>query len=182
MVIRQLLAEAGRAPKAGGMAEATTRGAEAGAAFSTLNSPETYVGYGRAERFVSPGGQSKDEPKSYAAAPLALNDWSLEGNWTVGRQSAWLNAAPGAISYRFHARDLHLVLGSVTGLPIRFRVTIDGKPLGRDAGVDVKPDGIGEVRSERLYQLVRQEGDVRDRTFRIEFLDPGVEAFAFTFG
>jgi cytochrome c biogenesis protein CcdA/thiol-disulfide isomerase/thioredoxin len=182
MVIRQLLAEAGHAPRAGGMAAATTRGAEAGAALSTLNSPETYVGYGRGERFVSPGGYAKDGPKKYTAAPLSLNAWALQGNWSVARESARSNGAGAAIAYRFHARDLHLVLGSGSGLPIRFRITIDGKPPGADAGVDVKPDGTGEVRDERLYQLVRQKGDVRDRTFRIEFLDPGAVAFAFTFG
>ena len=180
MVIRQLLAEAGRAPKAGGMARATAQGAEAAAAIGSIGSRETYVGYYRADRFVSPGGQARDVAKNYAAAPLQLNDWSLEGNWTVARQSAKLNAAPGAIAYAFHARDLHLVLGSAT--PVRFRVTIDGKAPGADAGVDVKPDGMGVVQGQRLYQLVRQKGDVRDRTFRIEFLDPGVEAFAFTFG
>ena len=182
MVIRQLLAEAGHAPKVGGMAETTARGAEAGAAFSTLNSPETYIGFQRAERFVSPGGQAPNRPKTYSTAPLSLNDWALEGQWTVGAQSARSTAAPAAIAYRFHARDLHLVLGSPTGRPIRFRMTIDGKAPGADAGVDVKPDGTGAVTEERLYQLVRQKGDVRDRTFRIEFLDAGVEAFAFTFG
>jgi len=180
MVIRQLLAEAGRAPKAGGMARATAQGAEAAAELGSIGSHETYVGYYRADRFVSPGGQARDVAKNYAAAPLQLNDWSLEGNWTVGRQSAKLNAAPGGIAYAFHARDLHLVLGSAK--PVRFRVTIDGKAPGADAGVDVKPDGTGVVQGQRLYQLVRQKGDVRDRTFRIEFLDPGVEAFAFTFG
>jgi hypothetical protein len=113
---------------------------------------------------------------------LSLNQWSLEGRWVVGPQSARATAAPAAIAYRFHARDVHLVLGSTTGLPVRFRVTIDGKAPGPDAGVDVKPDGTGEISGQRLYQLVRQRGDVRDRTFRIEFLDPGVEAFAFTFG
>ena len=118
----------------------------------------------------------------YAAAPLSLNDWALEGNWTVARQSARSNVTAAAIDYRFHARDLHLVLGSGSGLPIRFRVTIDGKPPGADAGVDVKPDGTGVVTEERLYQLVRQKGAVDDRTFRIEFLDPGAVAFAFTFG
>ena len=123
-----------------------------------------------------------NRPKTYATAPLSLNNWALEGQWVVGPQSARSTAAPAAIAYRFHARDVHLVLGSTTGLPIRFRVTIDGKAPGPDAGVDVKPDGTGEVRDVRLYQLVRQKGDVRDRTFRIEFLDPGVEAFAFTFG
>jgi cytochrome c biogenesis protein CcdA/thiol-disulfide isomerase/thioredoxin len=180
MVIRQLLAEAGRAPKAGGMAKATARGAEAAAALGSIRSPETYIGYARADRFVSPDGQVRDSAKTYGAAPLRLNDWSLEGDWTVGRQSAKSNSAPGAIAYRFHARDLHLVLGS--DRPVRFRVTIDGKAPGADAGVDVKPDGTGVVHEQRLYQLVRQGGDVRDRTFRITFLDPGVEAFAFTFG
>ena len=182
MVIRQLLAEAGHAPKAGGMAAATTKGAEAGASFATLNSPETYLGFRRAQRFASPGGQLPNRPKTYAAAPLPLNGWALEGQWVIGPQSARSTAAKGAISYRFHARDLHLVLGSTTGLPVRFRVTIDGRAPGSDAGVDVRADGTGEVRGERLYQLVRQKGDVHDRTFRIEFLDPGVEAFAFTFG
>jgi hypothetical protein len=138
------------------MAESTARGAEAGAAFSTLNSPETYIGFQRAERFVSPGGHAKNRPKTYAAAPLSLNDWALEGQWTVGAQSARSTAAPAAISYRFHARDLHLVLGSPTGRPIRFRVTIDGRAPGADAGVDVKPDGTGAVTEERLSQLVRQ--------------------------
>ena len=111
---------------------------------------------------------------------LQLNDWGLEGNWIVGRQSGRSNSAGGAIAYRFHARDLHLVLGSEK--PVRFRLTIDGKPPGADAGVDVKADGTGVGLEQRLYQLVRQKGEVRDRTFRIEFLDPGVEAFAFTFG
>ena len=180
MWIRRLLAEAGRAPGMAGMAETRTAGAEAGAAFATLRSPETYIGYGRADRFASPGGQARDTAKAYSPAPLDLNQWTLEGNWTVGRQSARLNTAPGAIAYRFHARDLHLVLGA-TG-PVRFRVMIDGKAPGPDAGTDVNPEGTGTVSGERLYQLVRQKGEVRDRTFRIEFLDGGVEAFAFTFG
>ena len=164
------------------MARASTVGAEAGAAKATLKSPETYIGYGRADRFVSPGGQAKDAAKDYAAASLGLNQWALEGRWTVGAQSARLQSAGGAIAYRFHARDLHLVLGSTSGKPVRFRITIDGKAPGADAGLDVRPDGTGAVTTERLYQLVRQKGDVRDRTFRITFLDPGVEAFAFTFG
>ena len=180
MVIRQLLAEAGRAPKAGGMARATARGAETAAAIGSIDSPETYIGYARADRFVSPGGQARDTAKTYGAPPLKLNDWSLEGNWTVGRQSGKLNSAPGAIAYSFHARDLHLVLGSAK--PVRFRITVDGKAPGADAGLDVRPDGTGVVQEQRLYQLVRQKAGVRDRTFRIEFLDPGVEAFAFTFG
>ena len=180
MVIRQLLAEAGRAPKSAQMAQGTTSGAEKAAAIESIESPETYVGYERADRFVSPDGQARDAAKTYAPAPLKLNDWALEGDWTVGKQSAVANAVGAAIAYRFHSRDLHLVLGSPK--PVRFRITIDGKPPGADAGVDVRPDGTGMVTKERLYQLVRQKGAVDDRTFRIEFLDPGAEAFAFTFG
>ena len=180
MVIRQLLAEAGRAPKAARMSRGMTRGAEIPAEIASIRSPETYVGYWRSDRFVSPGGQARDAAKAYAPAALKLNDWSLEGNWTIKRQSGVLNSSRGAIAYRFHARDLHLVLAAPK--PVRFRVTIDGKPPGPDAGVDVKPDGTGVVTNERLYQLVRQKSEIRDRTFRIEFLDPGVEAFAFTFG
>jgi len=180
MVIRQLLAEAGSAPKAGGMAKASALGAEAAAAIGNIGSPETYIGYARADRFVSPGGQARDVAKTYRAAPLQLNDWGLEGNWTIGRQNGKLNSAPGAITYRFHARDLHLVLGSPK--PVRFRITIDGKAPGVDAGIDVKPDGAGVVHEQRLYQLVRQKGPISDHTFRIEFLKPGAEAFAFTFG
>ena len=180
-VIRQLLAEAGHAP-AGGIARASASGAEAGAAFDEIGSPETYIGYYRAERFVSPGGLLNDKPKTYATAPLALNDWSFEGSWIDQRQSA-RSLAPGAkISFRFHARDLHLVLGSATGKPVRFRVTIDGAPPARDAGVDAKPDGSGTITAQRLYQLIRQKGRVQDRTFTIEFIDPGAEAFSFTFG
>ena len=120
--------------------------------------------------------------KTYSAAPLSLNDWALEGQWLDRGQSA-LSLAPGAkIRFRFHARDLHLVLGSASGKPVRFRVTLDGRAADGDAGVDVGADGIGLVKEQRLYQLVRQKGQVRDRTFTIEFLDPGVEAFSFTFG
>jgi cytochrome c biogenesis protein CcdA/thiol-disulfide isomerase/thioredoxin len=180
MVIRQLLAEAGRAPKSASMAQGVTRGTEIPAAIASIRSPETYIGYWRADRFASPGGQARDAAKTYASPRLALNDWALEGIWTIKRQSGLLNSAPGAIAYRFHSRDLHLVLSA--SKPVRFRVTIDGKAPGADAGVDVKADGSGMVTNERLYQLVRQRGQVRDRTFRIEFLDPGAEAFAFTFG
>jgi cytochrome c biogenesis protein CcdA/thiol-disulfide isomerase/thioredoxin len=180
-VIRQLLAEAGHAP-AGSMAQANASGAEAAAAFNEIGSPETYIGYSRADRFVSPGGLLHDQAKSYAPAPLTLNAWSLEGSWIDNRQSA-RSLAPGAkVSFRFHARDLHLVLGSADGKPVRFRVTLDGQAPGGDAGVDAKADGSGIVTGQRLYQLIRQKGAVRDRTFTITFLDPGVEAFSFTFG
>ena len=180
-VIRQLLAEAGHAPSTG-MSQASATGAEAGAAFSEIGSPETYIGYYRADRFASPGGLLHDRAKTYSAAPLSLNQWSLEGSWLDERQSA-RSLAPGAkISFRFHARDLHLVLGSSNGKPVRFRVTLDGAAPGADSGVDAKADGSGVVTAQRLYQLVRQKGTVRDRTLTITFLDPGVDAFSFTFG
>jgi cytochrome c biogenesis protein CcdA/thiol-disulfide isomerase/thioredoxin len=181
-VIRKLLKEAGYTPDAASSGPIGASGAEAAAAMQSLNSPETYVGYARAERFASPGGLRKDQASDYRLAPLKLNQWALEGKWTVAPQSATLIAAPGSISYRFHARDLHLVMGAPDGKPVRFKVTIDGKAPGADAGTDVDASGNGTVTNERLYQLVRQQGPVRDRTFRITFLDPGVKAFAFTFG
>uniref|UniRef100_UPI00286D7411 thioredoxin family protein n=1 Tax=Sphingomonas sp. TaxID=28214 RepID=UPI00286D7411 len=183
-VIRQLLREAGRAPAAAAkLGQAIdVKAAEAAAATATLRSPEAYLGYARAERFASPGGFRKDVSARYAAAPLVLNHWAYEGQWTVAGQDARLDAPGGAIVTRFHARDVHLVLAAPAGRPVRFRITVDGKAPGRDAGVDVAPDGTGTVTGERLYQLVRQRGPVTDRTVRIEFLDPGATAFAFTFG
>jgi len=180
-VIRQLLAEAGHAP-AGGLAQASASGTQAAAALNGIGSPETYIGYARADRLVSPGGISQERPKTYAPAPLALNQWSLQGPWLDSRQSARSLNAGARIAFRFHARDLHLVLGSASGKPVRFRVTINGKAPGADAGVDTRPDGMGTVTDQRLYQLVRQKGAVGDRTFEITFLDPSVEAFSFTFG
>src|SRR5688572_1420803 len=182
-VIRQLLAEAGRAPKGGPMARAVALDdAEAAAAIAALKSPETYIGYWRAARFVSPGGLGRDRAPQDRAAQLKLNDWALEEVWMVGEKSARSGRAGSKIHYRFHARDLHLVLSSPDGRPVRFRVTLDGQAPGADAGGDVAADGTGRIDSERLYQLIRQKGEVRERTFTIEFLDPGAEAFAFTFG
>jgi cytochrome c biogenesis protein CcdA/thiol-disulfide isomerase/thioredoxin len=180
-VIRQLLAEAGHAP-AGQMSSAKAAGTQAAADLAQVRSPETYIGYYRADRFVSPGGLAHDQPKTYAAAPLSLNDWSLEGQWRDQRQSARSLSPNAKISFRFHARDLHLVLGSASAKPVRFRIAIDGKAPGRDAGVDANAQGTGVITGQRLYQLVRQSGAIEDRTFTIEFLDPGVEAFSFTFG
>ena len=181
-VIRQLLTDAGHPPSGGGMAVATATGAQAQANRSDVRSPETYVGYGRADKFASPGGLVRDKPATYALAPLALNQWALGGQWLDAKQNA-RSLAPGAqLSFRFHSRDLHLVLGSPSGKAVRFRVTLDGKPPGKAAGLDVDSDGTGKVRDQRLYQLVRQHGPIEDRTFTITFLDPGVEAFAFTFG
>ncbi|MGH6659151.1 MAG: cytochrome c biogenesis protein DipZ, partial [Sphingomicrobium sp.] len=164
------------------LAQAKGSGAQIPANIAAIKSPETYIGYWRADRFVSAGGLLRDQAKTYAPAPLKLNDWALEGRWLDQRQSARSLSAEAAIHYRFHARDLHLVLASTTGKPIRYRVLLDGQAPGGDAGIDVTPGGTGVVRDQRLYQLVRQNGGVRGRTFTIEFLDPGVEAFAFTFG
>jgi cytochrome c biogenesis protein CcdA len=181
-VIRQLLAEAGRAPAGQPMPAVAASGAQAAAAADEIGSPETYIGYARADRFVSPGGLQRDDAKTYAPAPLSLNDWSLEGHWKVGKQSAQSLSAGAKISFRFHARDLHLVLGPASARPVRFRVTLDGASPGGDAGVDVTANGMGVVKEQRLYQLVRQKGPVRDWTFTVEFLDPGADAFSFTFG
>ncbi|ABF08056.1 cytochrome c biogenesis protein DipZ [Cupriavidus metallidurans] len=185
-VIRQLLAEAGHADvtKVAMTADNAMHGVEMPADASTLRSQETYVGYARAENFASPGGARPDQSKDYAApAHPTLNEWGLAGNWKVGEEQATLEQASGKIVYRFHARDLHLVLGpAADGKPVRFRVTIDGKVPGASHGTDVAADGSGTVTGQRLYQLVRQQGDVADRTFAIEFLDPGVQAYAFTFG
>jgi cytochrome c biogenesis protein CcdA/thiol-disulfide isomerase/thioredoxin len=182
-VIRQLLAEAGRAPKTAAMSKAVARDdSEAAAAIALLKSPETYLGYWRAARLASPGGLVRDGPAEYRAAPLKLNDWALEGPWTIAEKSARSGAAGAKVHYRFHARDLHLVLGAPGGRPVRFRVLLDGKAPGTDAGGDVAPDGTGVIRGERLYQLIRNKREVRERDFTIEFLDPGAEAFAFTFG
>jgi cytochrome c biogenesis protein CcdA/thiol-disulfide isomerase/thioredoxin len=186
-VIQQLLTEAGHAGAADvptGLTSTSVQGVEAAADNTDMRSPETYIGYARAENFVSPGGETEDKLHTYAApAQPALNEWGLDGKWRVGAEHATLAAASGGIVYRFHARDLHLVLGpDKDGKPVRFRVSIDGAAPGVAHGSDVSPDGMGTVTEQRLYQLVRQNGDVKDHTFSIEFLDPGVEAYSFTFG
>jgi len=183
-VIQQLLAEAGRANVSGGHVAINATGAEAAADMNDIGSPETYVGYGRAENFASPGGAAKDAHHAYALpASLHLNEWGLSGEWTVGTERATLNRAGGGVVYRFHARDLHLVLGPTSGgSPVRFRVTIDGAAPVNNHGADVDANGDGTVTSQRLYQLLRQSGPVEDRTFEVRFLDPGVSVYAFTFG
>ncbi|HVX36324.1 MAG TPA: cytochrome c biogenesis protein DipZ, partial [Hyphomicrobium sp.] len=182
-VIQKLLAEAGKANVGDQMVKVSASGAEAASVFADVDSPETYVGYARAANFVSPGGTARDVARDYSGEPKTLNQWTLTGNWTIGPEHAALNSEHGSIVYRFHARDLHLVLGpGPDGKPIRFRVTIDGQEPGSNHGSDTAADGSGMVTNERLYQLVRQSGAIQDRTFAIEFLDPGVKAYAFTFG
>jgi thiol-disulfide isomerase/thioredoxin len=149
-----------------------------------VRSPETYVGYRRAERFASPERLAQDSRRTYnAPATPSLNQWGLGGVWTAEAERAVLQTGPGKIVFRFHSRDLHMVLGpQKNGVPIRFRVKLDGVAPGGDCGSDCTPDGSGQVREPRLYQLIRQKGRVKERTFEIELLDPGVQAFSFTFG
>jgi thiol-disulfide isomerase/thioredoxin len=182
-VIQELLKENGATDVGGGTVRVSTGGIELPPS-AAEETPETYVGYRRAENFASPERVAHDTPTRYSRpARLALNAWGLIGAWNVGAESGVLQTAPGAIVFRFHARDLHLVVGSMKdGSRIRFKVTVDGAAPGDGHGVDTAPDGTGEIREPRLYQLVRQEGQIQDRTFEIEFLDPGVQAYVFTFG
>ncbi len=161
----------------------STGGVEAPPSGDVL-SPETYVGYRQAQRFASPERVAQDSRKTYSLPTTpSLNEWGLGGSWNVGAESGVLQSAPGKIVFRFHSRDLHMVLGPTkNGKPIRFKVKLDGIPPGDNCGVDSTPDGNLEIREPRLYQLIRQKGRVEDRTFEIEFLDPGVQAFSFTFG
>jgi thiol-disulfide isomerase/thioredoxin len=183
-IIQQLLSEAGNSGIGHDLVSVDPRGAEAPADWSNLKSPENYVGYDRTENFASPGGAVLDKPRVYAApARLKLNGWALLGDWTIRKPSTVLNKPNGRIAYRFHARDLHLVMGpEARGTSVRFRVLIDGKPPGAAHGADVDDQGNGTVTEQRMYQLIRQPKPIADRQFEIEFLESGVEAFAFTFG
>jgi hypothetical protein len=148
-----------------------------------LRTPETYLGYGRGERFGSPDGAAFDDRRAYELpARLRLNHWGLTGDWTIGRENVVLNQAGGSIAFRFHARDAHLVLSSGAREPIPFRVLLDGEAPGPSHGVDVDEEGNGLLRDGQLYQLVREHGEVRERTLEITFLEPGAEAYVFTFG
>ena len=183
-IIQQLLGEAGSSGIGDHLAAVEARGVEAEADWPDLKSPENYLGHERTENFVSPGGAALDKRRVYAApARLKLNDWALSGDWTVKRDAVALNKGNGRIAYRFHARDLHLVMApAARGSSVRFRILVDGQPPGAAHGTDVDDQGNGTVSGQRLYQLIRQPNPIADRLFEIEFLDPGVEAFAFTFG
>ena len=182
-VIQQLLKENGATGLEGSTVSVSADGVEA-APGSDVESPETYVGYRQAERFASPQRLAHDSQKTYSP-PVnpRLNQWGLTGSWNEGAESAVLQATPGMIVFRFHSRDLHFVLAPTKdGKPVRFKVTLDGAAPGDYHGSDSAPDGTGEVREPRLYQLIRQKGRIEDHTFEIEFLDPGVQALDFTFG
>jgi cytochrome c biogenesis protein CcdA/thiol-disulfide isomerase/thioredoxin len=186
-VIRRLLVEAGQTelPPPADPAAADLQGVATQADMGNLRSPETYLGHARAEQFASPGGQRADAAFGYTLpSTLALNQWGLSGQWRVNDEAAQLQQAGGRIAFQFHARDLHLVLApGEDGKPVRFRVLLDGKPLpAADAGADVAADGTGTVNEHRLYQLIRQRGTIGPHRFEIEFLDAGVQAYAFTFG
>jgi cytochrome c biogenesis protein CcdA/thiol-disulfide isomerase/thioredoxin len=184
-ILRKLLTDAGNLnlPDAG-IKPAMAGGVQAPADEAHDQSPETYVGFERARNFSSPGGFVEDVPHAYRAPPaLQLNTWALAGSWTVGAEKAVLGAAHGQIQFRFYARDLHLVLGpGEGGKPVLFKVKIDGNAPGASHGSDTDSAGAGRVDGQRLYQLIRQSGDVREHVFSIEFLDSGVQAYAFTFG
>ncbi|MBD2463567.1 redoxin domain-containing protein [Oscillatoria sp. FACHB-1407] len=182
-VIQQLLSESGANPVSQDVVEVDAHGVEAAADWNSLKSPENYLGYERTEHFASSGAVI-NKPRSYTVpAQLRRNQWALSGDWTIGRQAIVLNQSGGRIAYRFHARDLHLVMGPAEqGTSVRFRVFIDGQPAIATRGLDINDQGEGTVTEQRLYQLIRQPQPISDRQFEIEFLDAGVEAFAFTFG
>jgi thiol-disulfide isomerase/thioredoxin len=185
MVLQRLLTEAGSVGDIGqGLVAVDPGGVEAAADWDSLRSPENYLGAARTENFASGNGAVLGTGQVYAVpARLRLNHWALSGDWTVNPQAIVGNQAEGRLVYRFHARDLHLVMApAVRGTPVRFRVRIDSEPPGAAHGADVDDQGDGTLTDPRLYQLIRQPGPVTERTFEITFLDPGVQAYSFTFG
>jgi len=184
MIIQRLLMEAGADGIGDGLVTVEPRGFEVAADWATLKSPENYLGYERTESFASPGGAVHDKRSMYELpARLLLNAWALSGDWTTKRDAVELNKPNGRIAYRFHARDVYLVMGpAAPRTSVKFRVLIDGQPPGAARGIDVDEQGAGTVTEQRLHQLIRQTGPIADHQFEIEFLSPGVEAFCFTFG
>ena len=182
--IQRVLSEAAVANVGNGIVSVDGSGFEAAADWNNLRTPETYVGYERSENFASPNAAVLNQRRAYVApGRLGLNQWSLAGEWTMGTLATVLNKASGQIAFRFHARDVHLVMGpSRPESRVRFRVTIDGQPPGAARGLDVDESGTGTAVDQRLYQLIRQPAPIVDRTCAIEFLDAGVETFSFTFG
>jgi Thioredoxin like C-terminal domain/AhpC/TSA family len=182
-VIQELLREAGGDAVSDGLISVIPDGIETQADWGTVGSPETYVGYQQGRNFASPGGVTIDETRTYSVPdPLGLNSWALSGDWTVEGRAAVLGRAGGSIAYRFHARDVNLVLRSREGMPVPFRGLLDGEPPGDAHGLDVDDEGNGSLVEPRLYQLVRQKGAIADRTFEVIFDGAGVEVYVFTFG
>jgi thiol-disulfide isomerase/thioredoxin len=183
-LIQQLLKEANGKSRPSAISSVDGQGVQEAADMKDVRSPETYIGYARAQHFASQGGLHREADHVYMEPThLQLNEWGLAGQWLDHEQAAALKTAGGKIAFRFHARDLHLVLGpSADGKPVRFRVMLDGHAPGENHGVDTDAEGNGTVGDHRLYQLIRQQGPVSDHTFTIEFEDPGVQAFSFTFG
>src|SRR5213080_1198156 len=184
MILQQLLADAGFSGLRDDLVTVQPKGTEVAAEWSTLESGETYTGYEQGEGFASPGGAIPNESRTYTVpSRLNLNDWALSGLWTITGRAAVLNEANGRIAFRFHARDVNLVMGPPKGAAsVQFRVLIDGEPVGAAHGSDVDGQGQGTADDQRLYQLIRQRGSIEDRTFEIEFLDPSIETYCFTFG
>jgi thiol-disulfide isomerase/thioredoxin len=182
-VIQRLLRDAG-GDEIDDLVTVSPVGFEVQADLANLGTPETYVGYDQAQNFASPGGAKLEQTRTYEAPEsLRLNQWALGGDWTVGRRAAVCDAADGKIVFRFHARDVHLVMGPRTrGSSVTFEVLVDGQPPGNAHGLDVDQDGRGTVVRQRLYQLVRKSGSVADSTIEISFPAGGVEAYSFTFG
>jgi len=182
-IIQQLLGEAGGVPVGDDLVPVAGEGFEAQADWANLESPETYLGYEQAQNFASSDGAGLDEPRTYVVPdPLKLNQWALSGEWTIARGASVLNQADGTISFRFHARDVHLVMGPRSrGTSVPFRVLVDGEPPGAAHGLDVDEQGRGTLVQQRLYQLIREPRSITDRTLEITFLAP-CEAYAFTFG
>ena len=179
-----MLREAGGDEVPDDLVSVADEGFEAQADWANLESPETYLGYEQAQNFASPGGAELNEPRTYVPPdPLRLNGWALSGDWTVERRASVLNRADGRIAFRFHARDVNLVMGPLArDASVPFVVLVDGEPPAAAHGLDVDAQGRGTLSEQRLHQLIRERGSIRDRTFEITFLAPGVEAYAFTFG
>ena len=182
--IRELLKENGASGLSADLVTVSPAGIEAAGDSVNERSPETYLGYREGQHFSSRERVRRDSARVYSSpAKLPLNHWGLTGSWSINAESVVLQTVPGKIGFRFHSRDLHLVLAPTKdGKAVRFKVRLDGAAPGENRGADTDPDGKGEVREPRLYQLIRQKGPVADRTFEIEFLDPGVHALDFTFG
>ena len=183
--IMGLLQEAngGKAVGDGALVAVQGEGATAASSGDYGRSPETYLGYAKLSHLVSPESVKKDAVQHYSTPKtLKRNEWALAGDWSVGEQTAVMQGKGGAISFRFYGRDLHLVLGTKSGQPVRYKVTLDGKAPAAAHGADIDAQGLGMVTEQRLYQLIRLPGELGEHVFRIEFLDSGAEAYAFTFG